>query len=355
VAEILGVGLTHQPTLATGLPRPSSLRRTLKDPGLPEHLRTPSGWPSAMVAEWSDDDGAAHGRLHRDAIMAKLRTVRETIDAFAPDLVVVWGDDQYENFHDDVVPAFCVLAYDEVVFKPWHARSDPNHWNEDREQTFTLRGHRAAAKYLATSLLEASFDVAYAYRPLHAQLGHAFGNTLLYLDWDRTGFTYPIVPVSLNCYGRRLVSQRGYLADLGNPLTPDRFDPPSPSPARCFDFGAAVARAFAASPWRVALVASSSWSHAFLTEKHWYLYPDHESDRELYQALIEGNYGLWRARTLAQIEDSGQQELLNWFCLAGAMTELGQRTQDAEYFESSVMNSNKVIGTFPPVQGAAAR
>ena len=35
--------------------------------------------------------------------------------------------------------------------------------------------------------------------------------------------------------------------------------------------------------------------------------------------------------------------MLNWFCLIGAMAELGRRPDFATYIESSVMNSNKVI------------
>lgn len=348
MAEILGLGMTHQPTLLTKVSKPSSLLRTLRDPGLPPELRTPDGWPEAMRLEWSNDDGAAHGRRHRDAIVQQLRKVRAALDAFRPDLIVIWGDDQFENFHDDVVPAFCILAYDDTAFAPWASRDVQNYWDEPRDATFAFRGHREAAKFLATKLLGESFDVAYAYRPLHATLGHAFSNSLLYLDWDRTGIHYAAVPISINCYGRRLVGQRGYLASLSLPLTEDQFDPPSPSPGRCFALGAACARIFAASPWRVALIASSSWSHAFLTEKHYYLYPDHASDQELYRAMIEGRYDVWESRSLAQVEDSGQQELLNWFCLIGAMNELKRRPGDAAYFESNVMNSNKVIAIFPP-------
>ncbi len=33
-----------------------------------------------------------------------------------------------------------------------------------------------------------------------------------------------------------------------------------------------------------------------------------------------------------QIEDSGHHELLNWFCLLGAMEELGRRTPDRSIF-----------------------
>jgi hypothetical protein len=348
MAEILGLGVTHQPTLAADLIRPNSLRLTLEDPGLPEHLRTPSGWPESMRQEWGDDEGASHGRRHREEIVAELRQVRQVLDDFAPDLVVVWGDDQYENFREDVVPAFCVMGYDTISYRPWEQRKQANYWHEPPDKTFTFHGHRAAAKRLAAGLLQQSFDVAYAYRPLHTDLGHAFANTLLYLDWDRQGFDFPFVPMSVNCYGRRLIVNKGHLASLEKPLADEDLDPPSPSPTRCFELGAACARVLSESPWRVALIASSSWSHAFLTEKHHYLYPDHAADRLLYQALTAGDYDVWRRRSLAEIEDSGQQELLNWFCLVGAMAELSRRPDYTTYIESSVMNSNKVFAVFRP-------
>ncbi len=346
MAEILGLGITHQPTLAAEPIQPNSLRLTVQDPGLPEELRTPSGWPERMRLEWGSDEGATHGRDHRDAIAAELRKARETLDAFQPDFLVVWGDDQYENFTEDVVPAFCVMGYDSVEFTPWQHWPPANHWGESKEKKFTLRGHRRAAKYLVTQLIEHGFDVAYSYRPLHAQVGHAFRNTILYLDWDRKGFDYPIIPISVNCFGRHLIERKGWLANMAAAHSDDDLDPPSPSPARCFDLGAACARAFADSPWRVALVASSSWSHAFLTEKNHYLYPDHAADQLLYQALLAGDFEVWRSRSLAAVEDSGQQELLNWFCLLGAMSELDRRPDRSAYFESSIMNSNKVIATF---------
>jgi acetyl-CoA C-acetyltransferase len=53
-----------------------------------------------------------------------------------------------------------------------------------------------------------------------------------------------------------------------------------------------VARSVAASGKRVALVASSSWSHAFLHDKDWHLRPDTDADRELYDAMVRGDYDL---------------------------------------------------------------
>ena len=73
-----------------------------------------------------------------------------------------------------------------------------------------LHGHRDAAKHLATGLIERGVDMAYAYKPLHSiRLAHAFTNTFLYLDWDRHGFPYPVVPFAINCYGSNLIHAKG--------------------------------------------------------------------------------------------------------------------------------------------------
>jgi hypothetical protein len=179
-------------------------------------------------------------------------------------------------------------------------------------------------------------------------MGHAFVNTVLFLDWDRKGWNYPLVPFQINCYGRRVISQRGFMTAIANLPTEAEMDPPSPMPWRCFDMGAATARVLARSPWRVALIASSSWSHAFLTPKNWYIYPDHEADRRLYEALRTGDYETWRNTPLSAIEESGQQELLNWFPLVGAMAELGRKPDDTVFFETYIINSNKCFAVFKP-------
>ena len=347
MSDILGLGITHYPALVARTARPVSLRRLLQDPGLPERYRTPDGWPEIMRREWGDDEGATFAEQHRQTILAEIRRLRAELDAFRPDFVLVWGDDQHENFQADIIPSFCVLAYDGVDVKPWSApNAPPNAWGEGPDTTFHIRGHKEGAKHLVSGLIEQDFDLAYAYRPLHVQLGHAFINTVMFLDWDRKGFDFPLVPFAVNCYGRRIIATKGYMESLANPIPASDFDPPSPSPARCFDLGAACARVLLESRWRVALIASSSWSHAFMTRKHSFLYPDTAADRALFESLKSGDYAAWRAITLDQIEDSGQHELLNWFCLAGAMSELGRSPDTAMFIETNIMNSNKVIATF---------
>ncbi|MCS6924878.1 MAG: extradiol ring-cleavage dioxygenase [Candidatus Binatia bacterium] len=354
MGEILGIGVTHYPPLVHHDENMAALLKYfLRSPYIPEEVKRPEQWPEAMRQEWEPDEGRSAAARHRAALVTWFRKMRQEIDFFAPDFIVIWGDDQYENFKEDVIPAFCVLAYEAITATPpWTEEFakmfGPNVWGEPPDKLFHLRGHRAGAKYLATQLLEAGFDIAYAYKPLHHPLGHAFLNAVLYLDYDRRGFPYALIPFQINSYGRRVVIQRAGLPNLERPPREEELDPPSPSPQRCFELGAAVARILQRSPWRVVLIASSGWSHAFLTAKHWWLYPDVEADRRLYTALQAGQYEYWRTYPLAAIEESGQQEVLNWCCLVGAMAELGRRPQESTLIESWIFNSNKCFAVFRP-------
>jgi hypothetical protein len=313
------------------------------DPRIPDELKNPANWPEPMRLEWGDDEGITAHRAHRARVFDAFRKIREEIDAFKPDFILIWGDDQYENFREDIIPPFCVLAYDKLEFQPFkRSRGRPNIWGEPEDKVFTSPGCNAPGRYLTSRLLEEGIDMSYAYRPLHQDgLGHAFAYTLLFLDLDRQGFNYPILPVAVNCYGRNVIRNRG-----GGSQFTEEFDPPSPSPRRCFELGQATARILKASPWRVVLMASSSWSHAFLTEKNHWLYPDLEADRRMLQQLQAGDYTQWRDTPLQQMEESGQHEVLNWVCLAGAMAELEYKMTLLDWVETWTFNAPKCLALF---------
>lgn len=355
MAEILGLGISHYPPLSgVDSDMAGILRNRLEDPSVPAQLKDPAHWPLLMQQEWGNDNGLAAASRHRADMVRGLRKARQALDAFKPDVVLIWGDDQYENFKEDIIPPFCVLAYEDMRLQPWRHASEsamlsgkPNAWNEPIDFTLPVQGHPGAAKAIARALIEAEFDVAYAYKPLHHPgLAHAFLNSILYLDYDRKGFPYPVVPFSINCYGESVISARGFITALGDRTIPK--DPPAPSPKRCFDLGAALAPILAASPWRVALVASSSWSHAFLTDKTHRLQPDTAQDKQLYQALVDGRYHEWRDTALSTIIDAGDHELLNWMALLGAMNALDRRCTWSDFVETYVFNSNKVTAIFEP-------
>jgi hypothetical protein len=345
MAEILALGISHYPPLTGSDERMSwILKRMLQNPRLPEALRTPAGWPEAMRAEWGNDEGTSAARRHRAELVGWLEKTRAALDDFNPDFILMWGDDQYENFREDIVPPYCISAYDRFRFS-----SPPgNVWGET-ETTFDLPGHRPAAKMLTSGLIEEGFDVAYAYKPLHHPLGHAFTNAVMYLDYARKGFAYPIIPFAINCYGRRVIAQRGGLPVFDKVVADTDLDPPAPTPRRLFDLGAATARILARSSYRVALLASSGWSHAFLTAKNHFLWPDTPADRRMYEALRGGDYQAWRNYSGSAVEDSGQQEILNWMCLAGALSQLERTPKETGFIDTWIFNSSKAFLIAPPI------
>jgi len=370
MGEILGLGMSHYPGMRSapgGAPAMNMLRR----PDVPDSWKDRNNWPPRMLAQLGNDEGRTHAQQHRDDFINQCRILRERLDAFNPDFVLVWGDDQYENFKEDVIPAFCVFGYEDMDAYPYQVERDrinangpisafgrpadrpapPNAWEEPVDTKFHVKGKREAAKYLARGLINDKIDVAYSYEPLHYDgFAHAFMNTVMFLDWDREGFPYPFVPMQVNCYGSRVILNRGGQYPVGKIEVPEgELDPPGPTPARCMEVGAAVVRVLKDSPWRVAVVASSSWSHAFLVPKHYFVYPDVEADLKLYDALVKGDFDHWRNIPNDEVEPRGWQEVRNWWCLVGAMEELGHKSPDHHYFlESWLMNSSKCFAVYEP-------
>ena len=352
MAEIQLLGMTHYPPFVWADPHMSSIaHRLLADPDVPEAEKDPSNWPEPMRAEWGDDGGRSSAPAHRAELVAGFDAVRAALDAFDPDVVLVWGDDQYENFREDVIPAFSVLAYPDREVSPYRtgvARAFPSYWDEPEDTTYLIKGRPDIAKGLTTGLLERGFDVAYAYQPLHdEQLPHAFLNTVLFLDHRRTGFPWPMIAMPINCYGSKVIASHGSWRPFGTELD---LDPPSPSPARLMDMGGAAARRLRDSPYRVSVVASSSWSHAFLTDHTWRLHPDTPADRRLYEALVDGDFATWEKYSTDEVVHAGQQEVLNWFALTGAARELDASLSWHTFVETWVFNSNKVFAVWDTVR-----
>jgi hypothetical protein len=352
MAVFLGLGLTHYPLLAgTDQHMAGLLRWTLTDPDIPDEYKDPASWPPLMQEEWGDDQGVTAAASHRAELRKGLARCRKVLDEFKPDFLVVWGDDQYENFREEVVPPFCVLAYDDTEVEPFelmNKRGSRNAWDLPDDMTFTLKGDAKASRQLADGLINAGFDIAYSYQKRrNAPFPHAIANTQLFLDYDHAGteFPYPIVPITVNCYGQHAIARRGGLARFAD-IRDEQLDPVGPTPARCFELGTAVARTLADSGKRIALVASSSWSHAFLVDRLWHIRPDTRADERLYEAFVRGDVDTWKAVTGAEIVDAGQHEMLNWFCLLGAMNELGLRLEWSTFVQTDVFNSNKCFAIF---------
>ena len=64
--------------------------------------------------------------------------------------------------------------------------------------------------------------------------------------------------------------------------------------------------------------------------------------------MIAHDHAAWRTTSLAAVEHAGQQEVLNWFALMGAMQSLGARLEWSEFVETHIFNSNKVFAIYEP-------
>ena len=101
-----------------------------------------------MRAEYGADEGYAAAVRLRQRMVAGFRKLRAELDAFNPDFVLIWGDDQYENFREDIIPPFCVLAYDDFQCRPFDDGSGSarrNVWNEPADTLFRYPGHQDGA------------------------------------------------------------------------------------------------------------------------------------------------------------------------------------------------------------------
>jgi hypothetical protein len=184
-------------------------------------------------------------------IQAAFATLRARLTAAAPDVLVVFGDDQLECFDFGNYPSFAVYVGETFV----GALSGGG--------TATVAGHPELGAALLSGLMERGFDPAFSMdmpKPDRG-IGHAF----LRPAESLTDFTMPIVPVFLNCYYA-----------------------PQPTAMRCYQLGVAVGEIIAAHPsrLRVAVVGSGGLWH---TPRATDAYLDEAFDRAMLDYLTAGD------------------------------------------------------------------
>jgi 2,3-dihydroxyphenylpropionate 1,2-dioxygenase len=124
----------------------------------------------------------------------------------SPDAIVIFGPDHFRALFCDLMPAF-VVAVDRVQgWGDWNTPVGP----------FATSG--ALAKHIVAALLNTGFDPACSY---DIKVDHGVTQPLQLMDLTE----FPIVPILINAAG-----------------------PPLPTPARCYEFGAATGRAVRSFP-----------------------------------------------------------------------------------------------------------
>lgn len=244
---------------------------------------------------WAMPDTEDVGQVER--IRESMFDIGRRLMELEPDLVILIGNDHTENFFRSCVPAFTL-----------HAGVAPGGTFADR--TFAATGAPLLALDLVEALQGRGFDPAFTQ---YATLSYAFG---IPLDFCGIPANVPVLPIFVNAYL-----------------------PPQPSPERCFGFGEALDRACRELGIRAVMIASGGMSHFPGTDR--YENPDVETDEALLTALRSGRTREMIAFDLADLDETGNLELLPWTVLGGA---IGQRVPDAWAFEASWHHTYTVVG-----------
>jgi Catalytic LigB subunit of aromatic ring-opening dioxygenase len=293
----LGLGTSHTPMLLVDeadLPRYEENDRRLS-------LLAFDGEPTtfdALLANASDggdravtpgDLSARHAAAHR-----AIAGLADALQSASLDALIVIGDDQKEMLRGDQSPP--LLVYDRPGIRsqrPPHAPNRPEWTLRASDRYYPADGVREypVAQDLARHLTAHLGQQVGASRfeGDDVAMGHAFAFVHSQLMPDRP---IPVVPVLLNAL----------------------YPPNQPTPSRCIEIGDAIARAVAAFPGdaRVGVVASGGLSH-FLV--------DEELDRQVLRALMERDFDALSDLPAAKL-NSGNAEIRNWICAAGALRSL---------------------------------
>ena len=218
--------------------------------------------------------------------MKAIAELRQKLDAFDPDVLIVVGDDQHENLVDDNMPPFSIFTGEEV-----EASVSLRYLNQARSENRTKYGVDAKlAGALVAGLMDEGFDPAYSKRTRYdGGLGHAFARVLKFLTPDA---------------GRRVI-----------PVMVNTYYPPAPSAHRCAQFGVALAKLVDRFPStdRVVVIASGGLSHTKIDER---------LDEKFIRAL-QHNDTVYMSAIPASVLVEGTSEIRNWIVTAAAANRNG--------------------------------
>jgi hypothetical protein len=346
MGQILGLGTTDYPRLraADGF-MTAPFKGTLNSGHRSPEAQNPRNWPKPMQEEWANDEGLEVGKVKRDRAAAQFKVIETALDEFKPDLILLWAKDNRESLKTAAIPQWWIQANEQFQVKLYTPfGSGESYFGPGlAEEVVTIPGHQPAALYLANGLQKEGFDVTYSLETSHANgLAHTHAGVVTHLDWHKRTFKTPIVPVSVDMFAFMRERNAGGLSPW------DQSMPGPITPQRAFELGRATARVFQASPWRVALVAGTSWSHTNNTDwtKEW-VHPDHDADLKRHEQWKNNQFSNWGSDwTFEEMEEHAQWEHLCWIMLAGAMTEIGAKVVHSDIEFNYVYNDNWVNTVF---------
>lgn len=296
---VLGIGTSHSPQL--GVPGSHWSVFQQKDEGDPrfdyrELLRraSPDIRKELTPEVWQEKD---------DRCQKAIATVGEVLREVNPDVMLVIGDDQHEQFLDNNLPMLCIYNGEALPVRTRSERRAESSlfpttmvWQraEGQRDAADLKQEYPAGPELAGHLIrllaEEGFDIARSnqLRP-EVGIGHAF--SFIYRRLLPEG-TIPMVPFMVNTF----------------------YPPNTPTPRRCYALGQAIRHAV--ETWqadkRVAVVASGGLSHVVL---------DEELDRATIDGLMEKDAHQLCSLPVEKLIN-GTSEIRNWIITGAALEPL---------------------------------
>jgi len=292
---VIGIGTSHSPQLSI---RASDWDHLLKKDETDPRLDYPALLKKAkagLAAELTPEKV----RERDEACLQAVKDLGDALRRSKADVVVVFGDDQQEQFHDENMPMFAIYHGKSIpVVKDNKYR--PSGWKDAERQGWaeTAPEYDTAqdlANHLIGSLVEAEFDITRCNK-LREEIGVGHAFSFLYRR-ILPGGKLPMVPVMVNTY----------------------YPPNQPTPKRCFDFGRHLAGVVGASPWNVGIIATGGLSHFPELSLPRVGETDTVFDRRLIHWMERGEHEPLQELTVDELHKTGEHEFLNWMVLLGAV------------------------------------
>lgn len=292
---VLGIGCSHGPQLGI----PAEKWGVLREKDLNDKRFSFNELASRPLPGIEKEITPEKMRKRYEGCMKALDVLSETLDKVRPDVLVVVGDDQHENFLDSNMPVFCVYRGPSVDKVDRTRGRSPWRQQERVGKDAALKTYNCApelADHLIKALIQEGFDVASS-NQLNPEigLGHAF--TTMYRQIMPEG-KIPIVPFMVNTF----------------------YPPNQPTPQRCYDLGRSLRKTIES--WdenkRVGIIASGGLSHVII-------------DEEIDSTIIEGLQKKDKNKLFSLPVEKlvlGTSEIRNWIVAGGAMEPMDMKLID---------------------------
>ena len=157
MAEILGLGCSHGPIILTP-PQAWAKGRERIFARVPNYQPPPQ-----LLEELGQDNGLSQDIADQQRVVEAFAVLRERLHAWNPDVVLIIGDDQAENFRQDNLPPFCIYTGAEVYGYPFQrAAARVNLWGAAPETKYTFRCPQTFARDMRNALIRDGIDLASA-------------------------------------------------------------------------------------------------------------------------------------------------------------------------------------------------